>query len=282
MSDRSVAIVTDSTADLPPDTAAAEGVTVVPLQVSIAGATFHDGELSQAEFFERMNAAPQLPTTSQPSVGDFTEAYERALSNAAEVVSIHISSALSGTIESAHKAAEAFGDRVHVFDSKNLSWGLGWQVVEAARAAAAGTGAAEILEVAHRARWRARMIVGVDKLDNLAKGGRIGSLSAFVGGLLNLKVTFTVGSEGTFVPVARVRGGQAALDRTLEWVRTEMAGRTRAAFSVMHAMSEDRARALATSLEGMFDVSEMHVVETGVVISTHTGTGWGVAFLPEE
>jgi fatty acid-binding protein DegV len=107
-------------------------------------------------------------------------------------------------------------------------------------------------------------------------------VSAFLGGLLNLKVTLTVGKDGAFVPVARVRGAQAGLEHTLKWITEQMGGRSRGAFCVMHAMAEERAHALAHSLEEMFDVTEMHVVETGVVISTHTGTGWGVAVLPAE
>src|SRR5450759_4455539 len=163
-----VAIVTDSTSDMPADLATTESITMVPLTVTVGGETFRDGELSQAEFFDRMNAASALPTTSQPSVGAFAEAYSRLLEDASEVVSIHISSALSGTFEAACQAAASFPGRVHPFDSKNLSWGLGWQVLEAARAAADGATSADVLAVAERARERVRMIVGVDTLPNLA------------------------------------------------------------------------------------------------------------------
>jgi DegV family protein with EDD domain len=207
--------------------------------------------------------------------------YRDALENAASVVAIHISEKLSGTIECARAAALTFGEQVKVFDSKNLSWGLGFQVLAAARAAIAGAGVEDVLRTAEVTRERVRMLVGVDKLDNLAKGGRIGAVSAFLGGLLNLKVTFTVGSEGSFEPVARTRGTHAALQHTLDWAREQMGGSTRGAFCVMHARSEDKAAWLKEKLEGMFSVTEMHVVETGVVIATHTGTGWGVAFVPE-
>ena len=117
------AVITDSTADIAPAMAAEAGIVVVPLTVSIGEESFVDGELSQQEFFDRMNAAPQLPTTSQPSAGAFVEAYERALETVDQVISVHISSKLSGTIESAHTAAEQFAGRVQVFDSLNLSWG---------------------------------------------------------------------------------------------------------------------------------------------------------------
>jgi DegV family protein with EDD domain len=278
--DRPVAIVTDSTADIPADLAAANDIIVVPLNVTIDGKTYQATELTQADFFARMNAARELPTTSQASVGTFVEVYARALETAKEVVSIHISSKLSGTIESAYAAAEQFGGRVHVFDSLNLSWGLGFQALEAARSAAKGASVADVLEHTERIRERVRMIVGLDKLDNLAKGGRIGAVSAFLGGLLNLKVTLTVTEEGVFAPVARTRGRTAALEHTVEWVRGHMGDAKSGAICVMHAMSPDNAEWLRSRLEQTLNVTEMHVVEVGVVIATHTGTGWGVAVVP--
>jgi DegV family protein with EDD domain len=279
---RPVAIVTDSTADIPDDLAAANDIVVVPLNVTIDGKTYQATELTQADFFARMNAARELPTTSQASVGTFAEVYASALETAREVVSIHISSKLSGTIESAYAAAEQFGGRVHVFDSLNLSWGLAFQVLEAARAAASGASVADVVSRAESVRDRVRMIVGVDKLDNLAKGGRIGAVSAFLGGLLNLKVTFTVGAEGTFEPVARTRGRTAALEHTVEWARGHMGDAKSGAICVMHAMSPDNAEWLRARLEQALTVTEMHVVEVGVVIATHTGTGWGVAVVPAD
>lgn len=277
----SVAIVTDSTADLLAELVAGLGVTVVPLTVTFGEESFRDGELSQAEFFARMNAAPELPTTSAPGVGAFEEAFEHALGAAERVVSLHISSQLSGTIEAARAAAERFGDRVHVHDARNLSWGLGWQVVRAARAAQAGQALADVVAVAEHTRERVRMIVGLDKLDNLAKGGRIGAVSVFLGGMLDYKVTFTVDSEGKYQPIARSRGAKAAMRDTLEWVKQEMKGATRGAFCVAHAMSAERAEVMRQALESAYEVTEMFVVETGVVLATHTGTAWGVAFVPE-
>jgi len=276
-----VAIVTDSTSDLPPGMAEEHGIIVVPLTVTVEGVTYHDGELSQEEYFARMNAAKDLPTTSQPSVGDFVETYTRALETASEVVSVHISSLLSGTIESATQAAAQFPGRVHIFDSRELSGGLGLQVVEAARAAAQGLSSQEILRVAESARDRVRMIVGLDKLDNLARGGRIGAVSAFMGGLLNLKVTLTVDKDGKFEPVARTRGKSAALQHTLDWVAAQMGDRKTGRVLVLHAQSPDNAEWLRERLAAAYDFIDLRVSEVGVVIATHTGTGWGVAILPE-
>ena len=278
---RSFAVVADSTSDIAPQLAADYGITVVPLNVMIGDESFTDGVLSQQQFFDRMKAAERLPTTSQPAVGAFTDAYSRALETADQVISVHISSKLSGTLESAYAAAEQSAGRVHVFDSLNLSWGCAWQVVEAARCAAEGIGVEAALERIAGVRDRVGLIVGVDSLDNLTKGGRIGRVGAFLGSLLNLKVTFTVGPDGAFVPVARSRGERAALEHTLGWVSEKMGTSTSGRFAVGHMLSRERALWLADEIAKRFEVTEMVVYETGSVISTHTGTGWGVAVLPD-
>lgn len=234
---RELSIVTDSTADIPPDIAKAYDIAIVPLMVNFGDETFSEGFLSQEDFFDRMNASPKLPTTSQPSVGAFVETYQRQFEAARTVVSVHISSALSGTIESAREAARQFGERVHVFDTLNLSGGEGLQVVEAARSAASGAGAQEVLRILEDARRKVKMIVGLDKLDNLSKGGRIGKVSALLGGMLNLRALFTVNEGGSFEPVARVRGAKAAMEETLAWVEQQMGSCRRARFAVMDALS---------------------------------------------
>ena len=278
---RDLTVITDSTADLPTQLAASRGIEVVPLVVTFGDETFADGDLTQAEFFGRMAESPELPTTSQPSVGAFVEAYERALEKAEQVVSVHISSRLSGTVESARRAAEQFPGKVHVFDSLNLSWGLAFQVLEAATAVSEGLAIDAVLERLESARSRVKMIVGVDSLENLRRGGRIGSVSAFLGSLFNLKVTFTVGPDGTFVPLNRSRGAKAALEDTMKWVAQQMEGVSRASFAVQHAMAEERALRLRDALRERYDVVEMYVAPAGSVISTHTGTGWGVTVMPQ-
>ncbi len=277
----SVAVVTDSTADLPLDIKDRYGISAVPLNVMIDGRTWLDGQLSQQEFFERMHRAARLPTTSQPSVGAFVDEYAEALERADHVASIHISNELSGTIDSARQAAERFAGSVTVFDSRNLSWGLGFQVIEAAKRALEGETVESVIEAAAHARDRVQMLVGLDSLDNLVKGGRVGRVAGFVGGMLNLKVTLTV-EDGSFSPVSRVRGTKAALAHTVDWVEDHLGDAKRAAFCVLHAMAPDRAARLEELVRERFEVSELHVVETGAVIATHTGVGWAVAFLPEE
>lgn len=277
---RQVGIVTDSTSDITPDAARELDVRVVPLMVAIGDETFTDGDLTQEEFFLRMDEAPKLPTTSQPSAGAFVEAYRAGLERFERIVSLHISAALSGTIEFAHEAARQFGDRVTVFDTRNLSWGEALQVVEAARAAATGAGVPEILAVLEQARSRVRMVVGLDNLDNLAKGGRIGKVAALLGGLLSTRVLITVNEHGTFEVAGKPRGATAALEATLEWLTKEMGSARRGKFAIMHALSPEKAEWLEARVREAFDVVELRVIKAGAVITAHTGTGWGVAVLP--
>ncbi len=275
------ALVTDSTADISAVMAAARGITVVPLTVQFGDDTYADGVLTQSEFFRKMTAAPKLPTTSQPSIGAFADAYAAALATAESVVSVHISSRLSGTVESARQAAGRFGGRVHVFDSLNLSWGLAWQVMDAARSMAEGLETDPALARLEDVRSRVRMIVGLDSLENLSRGGRIGKVSALFGSLFDVKVTLTVDENGEFLPVRRTRGEKAALEHTMAWVADRMGDATRGAFAVGHMMAEERANRLRDELLARYDVTEMVVYEAGSVIATHTGTGWGVALVPE-
>lgn len=276
MAERTICVVTDSTSDIPREMAEEYGITIVPLSVSIGPDTFDDGDISIEEFFTRMNAAPALPKTSQPSVGRFTEAFRTCLDSFSEVVCITISNRLSGTFESATEAARAFGERVHVLDTLNLSWGEGYQVVEAAKAAAKGATVAEIKERFLALRGRSNMVVGLDSLDNLAKGGRIGRVSQLLGGLLNLKVLLTVGEDGAFVPVGKYRGKKAALQATIDWAAGKVDEKKRAHFAVQHALSPEAAAWLEDAIRSRFNVGELIVVPAGAVISAHTGTGWGL------
>ena len=273
---RLVSVVTDSVGDVPRELAAEYDMEVVPLSVTVGGETFVDGTIPLSEFFIRMAAAKELPKTSQPSAGAFVEAFERALEKGHDVVCVTISNHLSGTFESAMQAAQAVGERVHVLDSLNLSWGEGYQAVEAAKAAASGAGLEEVTRVFERARDAMSMIVGLDTLENLAKGGRIGRVSAFVGGMLNLKVMLTVDANGEFEPVTKSRGATAALQASVDWLGTRI-DRTRPAdIGVLHAQSPDKAAWLEERIRAGFNVARLRVIEAGPVIATHTGTGWGL------
>ena len=273
---RRISIVTDSVADIPRELAEEHDIEVVPLSVSVGGETFTDGTITLADFFRRMATTKELPKTSQPSAGAFAQAFGRALEKSHDVVCITISNRLSGTFESAMQAARSVGERVHVFDSLNLSWGEGYQVVEAAKAAATGASIDEVRAVFERARSAMSMIVGLDTLENLAKGGRIGRVSALVGGMLNLKVMLTVDPNGEFEPVTKSRGATAAMQASIDWLATRVDRSRPAAIGVLHARSADKAAWLEERIRASFTVGELRVIEAGPVIATHTGTGWGL------
>ena len=274
-------VITDSTSDMSPEIAAQHDIEVVPLSVAFGDETMLDGVLTQHEFFERMDASPQLPKTSQPPVGAFVEAYQRALEVHDQVLSVHISSKLSGTIESARQAAGQFAGRVQVIDSLNLSWALAYQVVEAAKVSAQGLTVDAAVERIEAIRDRVKIIVGLDSLENLAKGGRIGKVAAFLGSVLDIKVAISVDSEGAFYPVFRKRGEKAAMRATLDWLAAGLGPAQRGRFAVGYASRPERALELVEQIRQRFEVTDVLTYEAGSVICTHTGSGWGVVAVPE-
>jgi len=271
-----VGIVTDSTADIPRELAAELGITVVPLSVTLEGTTYLDGEMPLGEFLARMAAAKQLPTTSQPPVGAFAEAFREKLKTCADVICVTVSGKLSGTFESAAEAAREVGSRVHVLDSLNLSWGEGYRVMAATRAAARHATVDEIVRTFEQVRSKINIVVGLDSLDNLAKGGRIGKVSALVGGILNVRVLLTIVDDGTFERVYRGSGAKAALQTTVDWMAGRVDATKEAAFAVLHSGSPEKAEWLEWAVRERFTVAELRTIETGQVIGTHTGTGWGL------
>lgn len=277
------AVVTDSAADIGPARAAEFGIHVVPLPVIVGEDTFDDGTISQEALFERIAAAGTAAVgTSQPSPGTLVRAYERALTDADEVIALHISSQLSGTYDLARTVSQQFGGRVHVFDSRSLSWGIGWQVTEAANAAAEGLSVVETLPRLGRARDEAKIVVTLDSLERLNRSGRIGAVATYLGALLNLKVSVAVNTAGAFVPVHGNRGNTAALKSMLAWVAQHMRGATGGSFAVGHALAPDRAEVLADEIRQRWRVDELVMYEAGSAISVHAGTIWGVAFRPRR
>lgn len=276
-------VVTDSAADVPPARADELGVHVVPLPVIVGDETFDDGTLTQQQLFQRIAEADNAAAgTSQPSPGTLVRAYEKALEAADEVIALHISSQLSGTCDLARTVSQQFGGRVHVFDSRNLSWGIGWQVVEAAAAATEGLTVAETLPLLERARDESKIVVTLDSLERLNRSGRIGSVATYLGVLLNLKVSVAVNPSGAFVPVRGNRGNKSALKSMLAWVSQQMRGAEGGQFAVGHALAPERAEALAEAIRERWRVDELVMYEAGSAISVHAGTIWGVAFRPRS
>jgi DegV family protein with EDD domain len=275
------AVVTDSTADLVPELTTRFGINVVPLTVNLDGQSYLDGvEITSAEFYEKLRESRSHPTTSQPSPGQFKEAYERLLENHEEVVSLHLSGKLSGTLDSARQAAELVGrDRVKVVDSEFVSMPLAGLALVAAQCAERGGGAAEIVEDVNRVREAMRCFFAVSTLEFLRRGGRIGSASALLGSVLQIKPILSI-EGGEVAPMERVRTQERALGRLVELGRA-VAGAKGLCVVIGHAAAEGQALALAERLD---DLAETLIVQPlGPVVGAHAGPGTvGLAAYPAE
>src|SRR5829696_2295371 len=282
-----VAVVTDSTSYLPPELIERHGIRVVPLYVMFGGdRTVPEVEITDyPAFFEELRTAEKLPTTSQPSVGDFTATFEPLLDQGREVVSVHISGGLSGTPESARQAKEALeregrgGDRVRVVDS-TAAGGLGFLVLAAAKAAKEGKDADAVVAHLTEARSNLKMWFAVDTLEFLRRGGRIGAASAWIGSTLKVKPILTVENEMT--PVERVRTSGRAFERMVDYGRQRRDSGADA-WCVQHINAPDQAAALVERMRELFQSEPTIVSEIGPVLAVHTGPGLlGTGGLPQH
>ena len=217
MSQQMVQIVTDSTADLPDEVAAANRIEVVPLTLRFGSQSYRDGvDISKEDFYAKLREATEMPTTSVPSPGQFVETYRRAVEAGRRVLSVHLSGALSGTYNSALLAAAEFPpDQIAVIDSRNCSMAHGWIAVLAAEAAKAGATLEEIKALADDLVPRVHLYAVLDTLENLRRFGRLGRAQAFLGTLLAVKPIVTI-AEGVVSPVEKVRLLNRALTRLVE------------------------------------------------------------------
>jgi DegV family protein with EDD domain len=277
-----VRIVTDSTCDLPPDLVAAHGITVVPLSVIFGEDAFEDGvTITPAEFYQRLRTSSVLPRTSQPPVERFQQAYRTAGADGADIVSIHISSKLSGTLNSASVARETLKHDLHIdlIDSYNVSVGLGLIVLEAARAAAQGASLPEVVAVARRAMDRVTVLVAVDTLEYLQRGGRIGRARSLIGSILSIKPILTV-DQGEVAPFERVRTRARACARILELAAAMP--RAKELF-IAHGDLPAEAAAAVDQLRPRLPHTALHTAYLGPVVGTYTGpAAFGVAALERE
>lgn len=211
-----VAIVTDSIADIPPEEVEALHITVVPALVTVEGKTYLDGEeLSRDEFYRRMPSLSEPATTAAPSPLAFEKVYRRLLSSGVErILSIHVASNLSGMLNTVHQAAQAFGDHIHLFDSKQLSLGQGFQAMEAASAARKDMSFESVLETTRIARGKINFIAMINTLEYLKRSGRINWLRAGMGDLLRLKLLVKV-ADGVIERLGMTRTRSKALSQLL-------------------------------------------------------------------
>jgi DegV family protein with EDD domain len=283
-----VAVVTDSTSYLAPGVAEENGIIVVPLYVVFGGdRTVPETEITDYDaFFDELRSAETLPTTSQPSVGDFRAAYEPLLADGREIVSVHISGGLSGTPESARQAKEALeregmgGERIEVIDSTTAAGGLGFMALTAVKAAGEGLSANQVAERVVEARSQLKMWFAVDTLEFLRRGGRIGAASAWIGSTLKVKPILTVENEMT--PIERVRTSGRAFERMVDYSRQRRDSGA-GAWCVQHINAPDQAAALVERCRELFGHEPTIVSEIGPVLAAHTGPGLlGVGGLPQH
>jgi DegV family protein with EDD domain len=271
----SVAVVTDSTAYLPDELTEGYGIHVVPLYVVLAGRSGREGwDVGPEEVARTLAVRGQTVSTSRPTPGDFVAAYRRALDEGAErLVSIHLSSELSGTWDAARLAASQVGEHiVTVVDSRSAAMGAGFAVLAAARSAAVGADAATVARTAQEIADATRTFFVVDTLEHLRRGGRIGSAAAVLGSALAVKPVLHV-QDGRVVPLEKVRTSARALNRLVQRA-VEAAGQGPVSVAVHHLAAAEKAERLAADIRDRLpQLRELHVSELGAAIGAHVGPG---------
>ncbi|WP_391209214.1 DegV family protein [Psychrobacillus sp. L4] len=265
-------IVTDSTADLKKELIESLHIHVVPLTIQIDGESFIDGvNIQPQEFLEKMGTSKELPKSSQPAVGVFKELYDKLGENGDQIISIHMTGGMSGTVKSAQAAAKMSESDVTVIDSEFISFALSFQVEEAARMAKMGEVLEIILEKLEKMRANTSLYVVVDTLDNLVKGGRIGKGTAILGSLLSIKPIASL-AGGVYTPIAKVRSHKQVVSYLFKQFAEDTKGKIVKAVGISHA----NGLAMAAPLMKLIEESGFNSIQvsfTSPVISTHTGPG---------
>jgi DegV family protein with EDD domain len=270
-----IKIVTDSTAYLSEATKREHDIRAVPLYVHFGEEAFREGiDLSDEEFYARLKAAPALPTTSQPSAGEFHQVFEELVGAGHEIVTLTISSKLSGTWNSAMAAKEMLPDAgISVVDTESTAVGLHLMVNAAVEAAAAGATRQEIVDKIEEIKKTSRLWFVVDTLEYLAKGGRIGNARAFMGTLLKVKPILTL-QDGAIEPCEQVRSKAKAHARMVEIVEEYIGSNgPQAEVAVLNALVPEEAEALGQKLVEQLGCAPPLLGDLGPVIGTHTGPG---------
>lgn len=269
-----IALVTDSTCDIPAEWREQYGITVVPLTIVFDDRQYLDGvDLTAEQFYERLPREPHHPTTSQPTPRAFLEAYQQAAAQGAEeILVITISSAMSGTIESARRAAQEASLPVHVVDGKNNSMGLGWQVIAAARARENGGGLAEMLAAAEQARKNMVYYISLDTIEYLSKGGRISEAAKFLDSILRIKPLIFVRPEtGTVGAALPARSRKAALEGLYREFFHHIRPGGALHVTVLHNNALEEAEELAEQVRREYSPKEMFISIVSPVLGVHTG-----------
>jgi len=270
---KKIALVTDSTADLTEEIKKEYDIHVVPLKVRFKDEEYFDNEISSEEFYKRLENETQLPVTSQPSPEDFTNLYRTLLKNYEEIISIHISSGLSGTVNAAHLAKQSLNGNIHIVDSKTISLGIGLMVMEAARNIKEGLSALQIVEGLSAMRKNIETLFTLNTLEYLQKGGRIGKVQGVVGTLLNIKPVIRVGDDGIYHTYKNARSQERALNSIVQAFKELARDRKFVKLAVAHGAAHQAGSYLKEALESALQLKTSIFTQVGPVIGAHTGPG---------
>jgi DegV family protein with EDD domain len=282
----SVAVVTDSTHYLPRELADEQGIHQVSLYVGWQGQPERELEMDGWDgFYRRLESDPELPTTSQPSIGDFLAVWEPLLGEGRDVVSIHLAGGISGTCEAARQAhgllsERGLGERVQVIDGETACGGMGLLALAAAAAARAGADRSAVAERVRETRGALKIWFCLDTLEYLRRGGRVGKAQAWLGGTLRIKPILSM--EYEIVPVERVRTAGRAFERMVQYAQ-ELHDAGSDGWVVQHIQAPEQAQRLIERCREIFDSEPVFTSEVGPVIGTYTGPGLiGVGAVPRS
>lgn len=267
-----VKIVTDSSADLPAELAEELGITVVPLYVRFGSQVYRDRiDITEDEFYQRLQHDPVHPSTTQPSPQDFINAYQKLAPEADGIVSVHISAKLSGTCNSAIQAKEMVGNEcpIEVIDSQTLTMCLGLISIAAAKAANAGASLSEVVNEVNKIIPTCHLLGLLDTLKYLALGGRIGRAKALLGSVLNVKPILTI-KDGEVAPAGQVRSRSKGTDRLFDFVRNAPNVEE---VALVYNTTPDEAQALADRVSSIFPREKITIARLGPMLGVHTGPG---------
>ena len=270
-----IKIVTDSSVTIEPELVKQLDITVVPLSVMIDNVVYSDADLKEeGKFLHLMQEAKNLPKTSQPPVGVFAEVFEDLCQDGSQILAIHMSHALSGTVEAARQGASLSTADVTVIDSSFTDQALKFQVVEAAKLAQEGKELEEILSHVEEVKNHTELYIGVSTLENLVKGGRIGRVTGLLSSLLNIRVVMQM-KDHELQPMVKGRGAKT-FKKWLDELITLLSDRSVAEIGISYSGSSDWAKEMKDNLQPYVE-KPISVLETGSIIQTHTGeNAWAI------